>query len=69
MGRQLARRTAEISVVLPPGFGLLRVKSDGLTGPRRLPVYPGERTEKTDMSQRCQKPTLTRASDITGLGQ
>jgi hypothetical protein len=41
MGRQLARRTAEISVVLPPGFGLLRVKSDGLTGPRRLPVYPG----------------------------
>jgi hypothetical protein len=25
MGRQIARRTAEISVVLPPGFGLLRV--------------------------------------------
>jgi hypothetical protein len=27
MGRQIASRTAEISVVLPPGFGLLRVIS------------------------------------------
>lgn len=47
-----ADRTTRIAIVNGPEFGYelieggmaLRVKSDGLAGPQRLPVCPGERT-------------------------
>src|SRR5437879_3276099 len=39
-------------------------KGVGLTGPRRLPVYPGERTFSgwAGMSQRCQKRSFLNRS-------
>src|SRR6185436_7862815 len=44
----------------PGGACPLWVIRVGLTGPRRLPVYPGKRTfsGKERMSQRCQRRTF-----------